>query len=239
VYTDGWALSNDTDDFKAGTGIFFGVGDPRNRAVRVPSKLGPSNQVGEILAIKEAVELAPLNAPLKIYSDSKYAIEGLTKYLQKWQDEGFHTIANGTLFENTVAKIRERKMPTELVWVKGHSNVAGNEAADSLAGEGSAKVDKDTINTDARACLTLPGAKLKAMTQAKAYKIIRKLKMDKPMTYALLIHQATMMNMSLAKGVAADENGNVLPAKKIWKSMFDKDISWSIRYFMWMTIHGG
>jgi hypothetical protein len=39
------------------------------------------------------------------------AIEGLTKYLQKWQDEGFHTITNGTVFENTVAKIRERKAP--------------------------------------------------------------------------------------------------------------------------------
>jgi hypothetical protein len=81
VYTDGSALNNHTDDVRAGAGIFFGIGDPRNRAIRVPSELGPSNQVGEILAIKEAVELAPLNAPLKIYSDSKYAIEGLTKYL--------------------------------------------------------------------------------------------------------------------------------------------------------------
>jgi hypothetical protein len=163
-----------------------------------------------------------LNAPLKIYSDSKYAIEGLPKYLQKWQDEGFHTIANGTLFENAVAKIREQKAPTELIWVKGHSEVAGNEAADALAGEGSAKVDGDTINTDAQASLTLPGAKLKAMTQATAHKIIRKLKMDKPATHALLKRQATTVNMVLAEGAAVDENGNVPPARKIWRSTFDK-----------------
>jgi ribonuclease HI len=92
---------------------------------------------------------------------------------------------------------------------------------------------------DARASLTLPGAKLKAMTQATAYKIIRKLKMDKPTTYALLKCQATTVNMALAKGAAADENGNVPPTKKIWKSMFDKDILRSIRYFLCMTIHGG
>jgi ribonuclease HI len=147
-------------------------------AIRIPRILGPSNQVGEIIAIKEAVERAPLDAPLKIFSDSKYAIDGLTKNLPKWQDEGFHTAANGDLFELTVAKLRERKAPTELVWVKGNSGIAGNEGADILAGEGSRKPTEDAIITDAYAALFLPGAKLKAMSQAKAYKIIRKLKME-------------------------------------------------------------
>ncbi|KAJ7856802.1 hypothetical protein B0H14DRAFT_3448195 [Mycena olivaceomarginata] len=157
-------------------GLYFGDGDPRNRSIRVPDEMWPSNQVGEVLAIKEAVEPAPLNIPLRIYSDSKYAIDGFTKNLQKWQDDGFYTVSNGTLFELTVAKIRERTAPTEFVWVKGHSGVAGNEAADALAGEGSLKPDEDVINASAQMSLILPGAKLKAMTQSKAYKIIRMLK---------------------------------------------------------------
>jgi hypothetical protein len=33
--------------------------------MRILLALGPSNQVGEIVAIKDAVETAPLNAPLK------------------------------------------------------------------------------------------------------------------------------------------------------------------------------
>ncbi|KAJ7872909.1 hypothetical protein B0H13DRAFT_2236247 [Mycena leptocephala] len=176
----------------------------------------------------------PLDAPLKIFSDSKYAIDGLTKNLPKWQDEGFHTAANGDLFELTVAKLRERKAPTELVWVNGHSGIAGNEGADILAGEGSRKPTEDAINTDAYAALFLPGAKLKAMSQAKAYKIIRKLKMEGTSYRELLDRRATATNMALAKAAAADAKGGFPPARKIWRSTFDKDISRSIRFFLWM-----
>ncbi|KAJ7857002.1 hypothetical protein B0H13DRAFT_2575073 [Mycena leptocephala] len=145
---------------------------------------------------------------VKIFSDSKYAIDGLTKNLPKWQDEGFHTAANGDLFELTVAKLRERKAPTELVWVKGHSGIAGNEGADILAGEGSRKPTEDAINTDAYAALFLPG-------------------------------RATATNMALAKAAAADAKGGFPPARKIWRSTFDKDISRSIRFFLWMLVHDG
>jgi hypothetical protein len=48
------------------------------------------------VVIKEAAELA-LNAPS---SHSKYAKDGLTKNLQKWQDEGFYTVSNGDPFEH-------------------------------------------------------------------------------------------------------------------------------------------
>ncbi|KAF8214141.1 RnaseH-domain-containing protein [Mycena galopus ATCC 62051] len=200
--------------------------------------MDPSNQIGEIIAIKEAAELAPIDSPLKIISDSKYAIEGLTKYLQNWQDEGFHTVANGDVFALTVAKIRERRAPTELKWVKGHSGNTGNEAADVLAGEGSRKATHDEINTEALAPLVLSGAKLQAMTQSKAYKIIRKIEMEKPTTHALLKRPATKRNMKLAKEAATTTEGNP-PARKIWRATRDKEISRSIRFFLWMLIHDG
>jgi ribonuclease HI len=169
--------------------------------------------------------LKPLDAPLKIFSDSRYAIDGLTKNMHKWQDEGFYTVANGDLFALTVARIRERKAPTDFVWVKGHSGAAGNEAADALAGEGTS--------------LTIPGAKLQAMLQSKAYKIIRKLKMDKKSYRELLDRRATIANLAEEKAAAANATGGIPPVQKLWRSTFDKDISRSIRFFLWMLIHGG
>ncbi|KAJ6554793.1 hypothetical protein B0H19DRAFT_948378, partial [Mycena capillaripes] len=50
VYTDGSATDNGRDNPQAGSGIFFGAGDNRNRAIKIPEALDPSNQVGEIIA---------------------------------------------------------------------------------------------------------------------------------------------------------------------------------------------
>jgi ribonuclease HI len=58
-----------------------------------------------VLAIKEVVEECPPDAPLKIISNSKYAIEGLTKNLTKWEGEGFRTVSNSELMRLTVTKI--------------------------------------------------------------------------------------------------------------------------------------
>jgi ribonuclease HI len=51
----------------------------------VPSQ----DQVAEMLAIKEACEACPTDIPMTIISDSKYSIDGLTKNLSRWEDEGF------------------------------------------------------------------------------------------------------------------------------------------------------
>jgi ribonuclease HI len=52
VYTDGSATNNGREDVEAGAGIYYGPNDTRNRAIRVPNELQPSNNVGELIAIK-------------------------------------------------------------------------------------------------------------------------------------------------------------------------------------------
>ncbi|KAJ7763816.1 hypothetical protein B0H16DRAFT_1311066 [Mycena metata] len=79
AHTDGSANNNGRDEVTAGSGVFFGQGDIRNIAVRVPVELNPSNQVAEILAIKQACETCPIDIPLTIISDSRYSIDGLTR----------------------------------------------------------------------------------------------------------------------------------------------------------------
>ncbi|KAJ7624017.1 hypothetical protein B0H17DRAFT_1288729 [Mycena rosella] len=85
-------------------------------------------------------------------SDSKYAIEGLTKNLAKWEDEGFCTVTNG-----------------DLMRLMGPSGIPGNKGADILAGIGAEKSQPDIIDSIIRPELTMCGAKLSAMTQKESY----------------------------------------------------------------------
>ncbi|KAL1661067.1 hypothetical protein GGF50DRAFT_20505, partial [Schizophyllum commune] len=49
VATDGSCLNNGWANAKAGAGVFFGHGDPRNKSIRLPDRLEQSNQAGEIV----------------------------------------------------------------------------------------------------------------------------------------------------------------------------------------------
>ncbi|KAJ7140527.1 ribonuclease H-like protein [Mycena crocata] len=239
VYTDGSALENGSDNVKAGSGIYYGKDDGRNMAIRVPDSLKPSNQTGEVLAAKEAAEYNPTDIPLHIKSDSRYLIDGVTKNLQRFEDEGFLTTPNGELLRTTVARLRGRTAKTSLEWLKGHTGNEGNEAADALAGRGARKAQQDIIDMRIPAKLTLPGAKLRVMTQSLAYKIIKSKKMNKPAYLKALNRRATRRNMAFAKGATASEEHGAPPESRIWSSIQHKDIPRNIRYFLWMLIHDG
>lgn len=108
VYTDGSATNNGKANARAGAGAYYAPNDNRNMAIRIPEELLPSNQTAEIIAIKETIESNPKDVPLKIMSDSKYVIEGLTKNLRRWEDEGFYGAKNGHLIKTTVASVSSR-----------------------------------------------------------------------------------------------------------------------------------
>ncbi|KAJ7577942.1 ribonuclease H-like domain-containing protein [Mycena floridula] len=140
-------MNNGKLNTRAGAGIFVRENDIRNCSLQVPDELGPSNQVGErLLAVKAAVGTFPLNIPLKIISDSKYTIEGLTKNLQKWEDQDFRTIENGILMKVTASRLRQHKARTTFQWVKGHSRDVGNDGANAMAAEGCMKEKHDLVD---------------------------------------------------------------------------------------------
>jgi ribonuclease HI len=231
VYTNGSAFNNGGENPNAGAGVFYGEGDARNRAIRVPIELNPSNQVGELLGAKEAVEDCRQDVPLEIISDSKYVVDGLTKHLKKWEAEGFRVTSNGELFKATVARLRGRKAKTSLKWIKGHSGVKGNEEADLLADQGANKEVSDIIDMTIPPDLVLPGAKLNTMTQSLAYKIIRQTKMQKESYQDVLERRATMRNMTLAQEAAIDGEGVTPPKRKVWRATRHKDFARSVRFF--------
>lgn len=141
VYVDGACSANGKKDARAGWGAYYGEGDPRNACGPVEGK--QSNNTGELRAIVDVLRTL-LDDPRKliIYSDSKYAIQCLG-WAPGWRRKDWRT-ASGAPVQN-VELVREmvrlhsaRAGPTELVHVRGHAGIAGNEAADRLARRGAA-----------------------------------------------------------------------------------------------------
>ena len=135
VYTDRVCINNGDEDAAAGLGIWYGEEDVRNLSMRVPIPQ-QSNQTGELMAVLLATKAHPPNKDLLIVSDSRYAIDGITKHARRWESRNWIDTNHGDIFRCIVAWMRWRNGKTTLKWVKGHSGTKGNEEADKLAGEG-------------------------------------------------------------------------------------------------------
>lgn len=126
VYTDGSCTQSGTADTKAGCGIWYGRDDPRNMATRVPGG-EQSNQIAELLAILIVVKRTSGNQRLRICSDSRFAIDGLTERARAWEAKDWMGVKQGRLFKCTTAWVRARAENATLQWVKGHAGIEGNE----------------------------------------------------------------------------------------------------------------
>ena len=172
VYTDGSCINNGSEDATAGSGIWYGDEDNRNKAFRVSGPV-QSNQTGELMAVLEAIKQTPEYIPLLIKSDSEYMIKGLTVHLANWEDKGWLGVTNKEIFKTITAWMRCRASPTMIQWVKGHNNEKGNDEADRLAGLGALIPQDDELDLSVPEGFNLQGAKLSAMKQSDLYKGIR------------------------------------------------------------------
>jgi len=110
-----------------------------------------TNQRAELAAILRALEISPTNREVHIVTDSKYSIDCVTVWCKNWERNGWQTsvkqpVLNKDLIQGVLAKIRDREAvgsATRFLWVKGHSNDPGNEAADRLAVLGAHKPSAD------------------------------------------------------------------------------------------------
>ncbi|KPK13751.1 MAG: hypothetical protein AMJ62_14505 [Myxococcales bacterium SG8_38] len=120
VFADGACSGNPGP---AGLGVVALFGEKRRE---LSEYLGEAtNNIAELTAILRAVELAnELGRPLRLYTDSQYAIGVLT--------QGWKVRANKEL----VAKVRkalDAHSDAKLFHVRGHQGVTLNEHADELA----------------------------------------------------------------------------------------------------------
>ena len=230
VYMDGSCINNSTEEARAGSRIWYGNLDPRNTAICVPGKK-QSNQVGELMAILHAVKATPGNRPLRIMSDSEFALKGLTTYAKDWESKGWMGVNHGPLFKCITAWLRARSATTTLQWVKGHARIEGNEEADKLAAEGALKnQEQEDLDLRIPADTMVTGAALAQMSQSMAYRHLTNKKEIRRV--------ATQRSKEKIKEAAKEIFGETPTDETIWKSMRHRDIMKKIRDFLWKHAHG-
>lgn len=106
-----------------------------------------TNNRAELTAIQRALDIAPRNREVCIYTDSSYSINCVTTWCQNWRRNNW-TSANGKAVENRdlIESILERVelrnalgAATNFQWLRGHANNEGNVEADRLAVAGARK----------------------------------------------------------------------------------------------------
>ena len=169
VYTDGACSNNGKPNAVGGIGIYFDLENStvedniitNFKTTHIAESLDgftfqPTNQRAELAAVCSALQycyhiIESLQNDNKkqskhiitIYTDSKYALMGLTQWITKWIDNDWKTsqntpVKNKDLWTQTLDElVRIRKYAiVQIKKVKGHSDCEGNKIADQLAKKG-------------------------------------------------------------------------------------------------------
>jgi len=95
-----------------------------------------TNNRMELTAAIQALEALRRPAQVQLHTDSRYLLDGITKWIRGWQRNGWLTSAkqpvkNADLWHRLVEAMNGHEVTW--LWVKGHAGDAGNERADALA----------------------------------------------------------------------------------------------------------
>lgn len=138
IYTDGACEPNPG----AGGWAFVVIESGVETNNRNGGDIQTTNNVMEMTAVLAALEYAKLSGlpvtDTTIYCDSQYCVKGCTVWRHGWQRKGWtrngDVLANAGLWKAIAAA--HDAFPCQIVWVRGHSGVPGNERADRLAAKG-------------------------------------------------------------------------------------------------------
>ena len=131
IYTDGACLGNPG---KGGWAAI--IIDPSGEREIVGCEKSTTNNRMELKAVIEALKEIEVNSQITLFSDSKYVIDGITKWIKNWKMNNWKTtskkeIKNLDLWRE-LYKLTS-KFQITWNWVKGHSTNEYNNKVDKLA----------------------------------------------------------------------------------------------------------
>jgi ribonuclease HI len=129
IYTDGACEPN--PGF-GGWGVVFCGANNSTKEFCGGEKNTTNNRM-EMMAAIAALEMLKRPCCVTLYTDSRYLIDGATRWMRGWLKNDFKhgTIKNIDLWKRI--ELLQRTHNIDWCWVKGHSGNEGNERADELA----------------------------------------------------------------------------------------------------------
>ena len=134
IYTDGACRGNPGP---GGWGVLLIAG--KHRKTMHGGDPETTNNRMELQAAIEALNALKGPRDVRLHTDSKYVMHGITEWMDNWKARGWKTtnkkpVKNQDLWQ--ALDEAQSRHDIEWCWVKGHDGHPGNEEADALANQG-------------------------------------------------------------------------------------------------------
>ncbi len=133
IFTDGACKGNPGN---GGWGALLRMG--RHEKELSGAEHRTTNNRMEMTAVIMALNALKEPCSVTLHTDSRYVIDGMTKWIYGWQKKGWinaskKPVLNADLWQDLLEAARPHKIHWQ--WVKGHSGHAENERVDKLASD--------------------------------------------------------------------------------------------------------
>jgi ribonuclease HI len=131
IYTDGACRGNPGP---GGWAALLVSGSERKEVMG--AEAATTNNRMELSAAIGGLNALKRRCAVKLYTDSKYVLQGITEWLPNWKARGWRTAAREPVKNQDLWQLLDAAAAVqdiEWIWVKGHSGHAGNEYVDQLA----------------------------------------------------------------------------------------------------------
>ena len=111
----------------------------RHRKTMHGGELETTNNRMELTAAIEALNALKGARAVRLHTDSKYVMHGITEWMPNWKKRGWKTAAKKPVKNQDLWMALDEAIARhdiEWRWVKGHAGNEGNEEADALANRG-------------------------------------------------------------------------------------------------------
>jgi ribonuclease HI len=131
IFTDGACKGNPGP---GGWGVILRMG--KHEKEMSGSDPQTTNNRMEMTAVIRALNALTEPCDVNVCTDSRYVIDGMTKWVQGWQKKGWinaskQPVRNADLWHDLIDAVRRHKVSWQ--WVRGHDGHVENERADKLA----------------------------------------------------------------------------------------------------------